>query len=62
MRTIDEGLEVLTGCKAGTVDEEGTIHQRASRRLRQLAEGLRHFVAPEKEPAPAEPEPEGKKA
>jgi len=45
VRTIDEGLEVLTGRKAGGVAEEGTIHQLASQRLRQLAEGLRHFAA-----------------
>ncbi len=46
IRTIDEGLEVLTGCKAGSVDEEGTIHHTASQRLRQLAEGLKQFALP----------------
>jgi predicted ATP-dependent protease len=45
VRTIDEGLEVLTGCKAGTVEEEGTVHFLATQRLRRLAEGLRHFAA-----------------
>jgi ATP-dependent Lon protease len=45
IRTIDEGLEVLTGVKAGSVHEEGTIHYLASQRLRRLAEGLRHFAA-----------------
>jgi predicted ATP-dependent protease len=45
IRTIDEGLEVLTGVKAGSVREEGTIHYLTSQRLRQLAEGLRHFAA-----------------
>ncbi|MFQ5665449.1 MAG: Lon protease family protein [Candidatus Binatia bacterium] len=56
VRTIDEGLEVLTGCKAGHVGEEGTIHHRAARRLRQLAEGLRQFAAPaEQRGKPPEP-------
>ena len=45
IRSMAEGLEVLTGCKAGDVHEEGTIHFLAARRLRQLAEGLRHFAA-----------------
>lgn len=54
IRTIDEGLEVLTGVKAGNVGEEGTIHHLAVQRLRQLAEGLRHFAAT---PAAASPAP-----
>lgn len=45
IRTIDEGLEVLTGVKAGSISEEGTIHYSAAQRLRRLAEGLRHFAA-----------------
>jgi predicted ATP-dependent protease len=45
VRTINEGLEVLTGRMAGSVGEEGTIHWLAAQRLRTLAEGLRHFVA-----------------
>jgi predicted ATP-dependent protease len=45
VRTVDEGLEVLTGCKAGTIEEEGTVHHRAAQRLRRLAEGLRQFAA-----------------
>jgi predicted ATP-dependent protease len=43
IRTIDAGLDVLTGCKAGSVSEAGTVHQLVSQRLRQLAEGLRQF-------------------
>ncbi len=53
VRTIDEGLEVLTGCKAGSVSEEGTIHFLAAQRLRQLAEGLRRFT--ENPPQPGTP-------
>jgi len=45
IRTIDEGLEVLTGAKAGGVAEEGTIHFLAAQRLRHLAESLRQFGA-----------------
>jgi len=45
IRTIDEGLEVLTECRAGSTADEGTIHALAVRRLRQLAEGLRQFAA-----------------
>jgi len=50
VRSIDEGLQVLTGCRAGSVDEEGTIHGLAAQRLRRLAEGLRNFAPT---PAPA---------
>jgi predicted ATP-dependent protease len=45
IRSIDEGLEILTGCKAGTLGEVGTIHYQAAQRLRHLAEALRQFGA-----------------
>lgn len=45
VRTIDEGLAVLTGVNAGSITQEGTIHYLAAQRLRELAEGLRHFAA-----------------
>lgn len=45
VRTLDEGLEVLTGFKAGGVDEEGTIHRLAAQRLRHLAQGLSQFAS-----------------
>lgn len=45
IRTIDEGLEILTGAKAGAVGEEGTIHFLAAQHLRHLAESLRQFGA-----------------
>lgn len=44
VRTIDEGLKVLTGIEAGSVHEPGTIHSLAAERLRHLAESLRHFT------------------
>ncbi|HXF83632.1 MAG TPA: ATP-binding protein [bacterium] len=49
VRTIDEGLEVLTGLPAGEPDAqgrypEGTVNDRVSRRLAELAERLRKFT------------------
>ncbi len=44
VRTIDEGLELLTGVRAGTPEEEGTVNGLVSRRLRELATGLRAFT------------------
>ncbi|HVN83424.1 MAG TPA: AAA family ATPase [Candidatus Binatia bacterium] len=46
VRTIDEGLEVLTGVKAGAVGETGTVHHLVAQRLRALAEGLKQFGMP----------------
>lgn len=46
VHTIDAGLEVLTGVKAGSVHEDGTIHHRAAERLRRMAKRLRHFAKP----------------
>lgn len=70
IRTIDEGLEILTGIAAGSITEGDTIHGRAQQRLRELAEGLRHFGSPtpassvanavptpEPAPAPSPPAP-----
>jgi predicted ATP-dependent protease len=45
IRTIDEGLELLTGVRAGSAEEEGTIHHQAAQRLRKLAKGLQSFGA-----------------
>jgi lon-related putative ATP-dependent protease len=51
-RTIDEGIEILTGFKAGIklADgkfEEGTVNERVDRRLREMGEKLREFSAGE---------------
>jgi lon-related putative ATP-dependent protease len=48
VRTIDEGIEVLTGVKAGVKQEDGTFEQGSvnylvNERLRQLAETLMDF-------------------
>jgi predicted ATP-dependent protease len=48
VRTIDEGIELLTGMPAGQRDEtgqfpEGTAHARVEARLKALAEGIEKF-------------------
>jgi predicted ATP-dependent protease len=48
VRTIDEGIEVLTGVKAGErrpdgTYEEGTIHRLAQMRLSEMAELIKEF-------------------
>jgi lon-related putative ATP-dependent protease len=53
VRTIDEGLEILTGVQAGQrlpdgTFEEGSVNDRVDRRLREMAEALRRFAAEEK--------------
>jgi len=71
VRTIDEGLEVLTGVPAGQADAEGnypegTVNFRVSKRLDELAERLRRFApargerdgAAREEAAEKEPAPE----
>jgi predicted ATP-dependent protease len=52
VETIDEGIELLTGCPAGTrgtdgVFPAGSVHRRVEDRLRGYADLLRDFaVAP----------------
>ncbi|MBI4518051.1 MAG: AAA family ATPase [Deltaproteobacteria bacterium] len=46
VRTLDEGIALLTGVKAGSVTEPGTVHYLASQHLRKLAEGLKQFGVP----------------
>lgn len=60
VRTVDEGLEVLTGVPAGDAAPDGsypdgTINQRVSTRLTELAERLRQF-SPMMRPAETRPE------
>ena len=48
VRTVDEGIEILTGVKAGVRTEDGTfeedsVNDRVDRRLRELAEMIRDF-------------------
>lgn len=44
IRTIDEGIELLTGVRAGTVEEKETVNGLVSKRLRDLAIGLKAFA------------------
>jgi predicted ATP-dependent protease len=55
--TIEEGIELLSGVPAGELREKGgypeqSVYGRADRRLRELAEGLRHWTSPAAEVAP----------
>jgi predicted ATP-dependent protease len=43
VRTIDEGIALLTGVRAGTSEEEGTINGLVNKRLRELATNLKAF-------------------
>jgi lon-related putative ATP-dependent protease len=48
VRTIDEGIEILTGVRAGTLQPdgaypEGTVHQRVLARLEEFADRLRRM-------------------
>jgi predicted ATP-dependent protease len=52
VRTIDEGIEILTGVEAGTRKEdgsfqEGTVNDLVDRRLRELAEAMKKFGSSE---------------
>ena len=42
--TIDDGIEVLTGLKAGTVDEEGSIHWLVNKTLSDFSETIKEFI------------------
>jgi lon-related putative ATP-dependent protease len=44
IRTIDEGITLLTGLRAGTEDEAGTVNSLVSRRLLKLATDLKAFA------------------
>jgi ATP-dependent Lon protease len=45
VRTIDEGLEILTGVEAGEVGEKETVNEAVNSRLKELAVGLKQFAA-----------------
>jgi predicted ATP-dependent protease len=53
VRTIDEGIEVLTGVKAGERQEDGTfekgtVNYLVDKRLREMAVALKAFTSPGK--------------
>ena len=43
---MDEALEVLTGRRAGSPEEEGTINHAIDRAVEELAARLRDFAGP----------------
>jgi predicted ATP-dependent protease len=48
VKTIDEGIEILTGAKAGAKRSDGTfedetVNSRVDKRLKEMAERLREF-------------------
>ncbi len=54
VRTIDEGIEILTGASAGERNDqnaypEGTVNHRVDQRLKEFAEALQKFGASEDE-------------
>ena len=61
IRTIDEGIELLTGIRAGTVNEEGSVNNLVNRRLRDLAASLKSFRSTESETKKGTPEEEDNK-
>jgi len=62
---IDQGIEVLTGVCAGTLDQPGTINYLVAQRLRQMSERMRDGrpaetrIIHEAAPSPAPPHPPG---
>jgi predicted ATP-dependent protease len=58
--TVDEGMELLSGIKAGNVDEQKTLHCFINERLTYMAQTLRNFGSTDRfREAPAAPrEPE----
>lgn len=44
IRTVDEGIALLTGVRAGTIAEEGTVNWLVKKRLRELATDLKEFA------------------
>jgi hypothetical protein len=63
---VDQGIELLTGVRAGDINEPGTINFLVDQRLKQMAEMIRgqtgetrivHEEPPASVPAKAPPEP-----
>ena len=63
--TIDHGIEVLTGIRAGSIDEPGTINFLVAKRLRDMGAKMREHpsqetrVIHETDPAKPPPKPPG---
>jgi ATP-dependent Lon protease len=64
VRTIDEGVEILTGVEAGKLGddgsyEDGTVHGLVDRELQRLAKGLKDYSDGEEKEAKAEKKDKG---
>jgi len=63
IETVDQGLELLTGKKAGSTREKGTMHWLIDQRLEEMAKALHRFAAAQEgrliSPAPPPPEAPG---
>jgi predicted ATP-dependent protease len=63
--TIDHGIEILTGVRAGTIDEPGTINYLVAKRLREMGDKMRAHpssetrVIHETDPVAQPPKPPG---
>jgi predicted ATP-dependent protease len=42
--TIDDGIEMLTGIRAGTVEEEGTVNGMVNRALKGFSDKMKSFA------------------
>jgi ATP-dependent Lon protease len=58
IRTIDQGIELLSGVRAGSIDEPDTINGRVSQRLQELAVQIKKFGSDMKKDADAAGEKE----
>ncbi len=61
IHTIDEGITLLTGVRAGTVAEDGTVNGLVNRRLRHLATDLKIFGTGGEEASTKKPDNEEEK-
>ena len=43
IETVDQGLELLSGIKAGSLEEPNTLHWLINKRLDEMAQGLKYF-------------------
>jgi hypothetical protein len=50
---VEDGIEILTGCRAGNIAEEGTVFNRVNKMLIEYAERIKKFEGldePEEKP------------
>jgi hypothetical protein len=63
VETIDQGIEILTGVSAGTLEQPGTINYLVAQRLLDMSEKMREGrptetrIVQESSPQPSPPQP-----